>query len=229
VDCPIACACVCFPAAAALTEFIQGPCSVNQTALVDAKVLTSCATILSWTKRELAAKGFLVETETFRRLRVRGKLPSLLPCSHTTPWLRRKGLHPPVMAVMFWCGVQPLSTPVPSSPPPLLLPLSHPAPPPHPGHHPWVQSATIELLLALLEGSPSMSSLPKAPAASGDPSVSALSANISNTMVTVLDIRGVKKRMGRIYRRFTRAFAQEQAARSGGLCGCGRQRPLSPE
>ncbi len=61
-------------AAAALTEFIQGPCTVNQTALADAKVLTSCATILSWTKRELAAKGFMTETENFRRLRVRPRI-----------------------------------------------------------------------------------------------------------------------------------------------------------
>ncbi len=73
----------------------------------------------------------------------------------------------------------------------------------------------------MLEGSPSVGSASlEATKAPGDASalMPALSSNISGAMVTVLDIRGVKKRMGRIYRRFARQFALERAKSNQGCC-----------
>ena len=122
---------------------------MNQTALVDAKVLTSCATILSWTNRELQAKGFVAETEDLRRLR----------------------------------------------------------------------AGTMELLLALLEGTPSAGrseTVTSVNASSNGDSGRALptaTSNIAASMVTTLDIRSIKKRLGRIYRRYVRSILPELASK----------------
>lgn len=66
----------------------------------------------------------------------------------------------------------------------------------------------MELLLALLEGTPSVG--PSGPETDGRTGTT----NIAASMTTTLDIRSVKKRLGRLYRRYVRSLLPDLIRRN---------------